>query len=79
MTTATHQLADVPFPDARAVIAADAKRYQSLSPAERWRQLFALLAWGTQQRASRPVSVADTAAEVRWQEIQKDLFAHHAR
>lgn len=79
MTTAANQLADVPFPDVRAVVAADAKRYQSLPPAERWRQLFAVRAWGTRQRASRTGSHPDTLAEVRWQEIQKDLFAHHAR
>lgn len=79
MPTTSNQLADVPFPDVRAIVAADAKRYQSLPSVERWRRLFALRAWGTRQGASRPGSHPDTAAEVRWQEIQKDLFAHHAR
>ena len=78
MTTATH-LADVPFPDGRAVVAADAKRYQSLPPLERWRRLFALRAWGTRQAASRRGSRSNAVAEIRWQEIQKALFARHGR
>lgn len=77
--TTTQQRTDVPFPDARAVIAEDAKRYQSLPPVERWRRLFALRGWGTRQGGSRSGSQLNAAAELRWQEIQRDLFARHGR
>ena len=34
------------FPDPRAVIADDTRRFRRLSPSERWQELFALHAWG---------------------------------
>ena len=79
MPDASHTLAEIPFPDARAVVAADASRYQALPSRERWQRLFALRAWGRRQSVSRPASVRDSAAEVRWQDIQRELFARHAR
>jgi len=79
MPDASHTLAEIPFPDARAVVASDATRYQALPPRERWRRLFALRAWGMRQSVSRPVAPRESAAEVRWQEIQRELFTRHAR
>ena len=79
MPDASHTLAEIPFPDARAVVAADATRYQALPPRERWQRLFALRAWGKRQSDSRPVARRDSAAEARWQEIQRELFARHAQ
>jgi hypothetical protein len=79
MADASHTLAEIPFPDARAVVAADANRFQALPPHERWQRLFALRAWGRRQSASRPVAPRESAAEIRWQEIQRELFARHAR
>ncbi|MFY8220777.1 MAG: hypothetical protein ACOVJ6_02580 [Pirellulales bacterium] len=79
MPDASHTLAEIPFPDARAVVASDATRYQALPPRERWQRLFALRAWGMRQSVSRPVAPRESAAEVRWQEIQRELFTRHAR
>jgi len=79
MPDTSHTLAEIPFPDARAVVASDARRYQALPPRERWQQIFALRTWGMRQSVSRPVATRESAAEVRWQEIQRELFTRHAR
>jgi len=79
MTATPQHPIKIAFPDPSAVIAADAVRYQALPPAERWRRLFDLRAWGTRQAGVRPASLRQTSAEDRWQEIQKELFARHAR
>ena len=71
----------VVFPDQRDVIAADARWFQALPAAERWREIFALRHWAT--RLARSSSRGDTIRrledleEKRWQAIQKDLFARH--
>ena len=71
----------VVFPDQRDVIAADARWFQALPAAERWREIFALRHWAT--RLARSSSRGDTIRrledleETRWQAIQKDLFARH--
>jgi len=67
------------FPDSAAVVAADAARFRALPPIERWRRLFALRRWGARQTMARPVSEREPATEIRWREIQKELFARHAR
>ena len=63
------------------VIAADARRFQALPAAERWREIFALRHWAA--RLARSSSRGDAIRrledleETRWQAIQKDLFARH--
>jgi len=79
MGASVHTLAEIPFPDARAVVAADARRFQSLPPLERWRRLFALRSWGAAQQRKRSASGRDDASEARWREIQLDLFQRHGR
>lgn len=79
MPDAFHTLAEIPFPDARAVVASDARRYQALPPLERWQRLFALRSWGSLQTRARPVARRDQASEAQWQKIQRELFARHAR
>jgi hypothetical protein len=79
MTETPQHPIEIAFPDPTAVIAADAVRYQALPPKERWRKLFSLRAWGTRQAGARAASQRQTAAEARWQEIQRELFARHAR
>lgn len=68
----------IPFPDSAAVVAADAARFRALPPIERWRRLFALRRWGTRQTMAHPVGEREPATEIRWREIQKELFARHA-
>ena len=69
------------FPDQRDVIAADARRFQALPAAERWREIFALRHWAA--RLARSSSRGDAIRrledleETRWQAIQKDLLARH--
>lgn len=69
------------FPDHRAVIAEDARRFRSLAPRERWRELFALRQWGARLSGSpsRDAAIrnADADAEAEWQHIQRELFARH--
>lgn len=79
MTETPQYPIEIAFPDPTAVIAADAVRYQALPPPERWRKLFSLRAWGTRLAGARAGSRRQTAAEARWQEIQRELFASHAR
>lgn len=82
--THTSRHVDAPspvFPDHRAVIAADARRFRSLAPHERWRELFALRAWGdrltkTSSRSESIRSLGDDA-EAAWQAVQRELFARH--
>lgn len=73
----------VAFPDVRDVIATDAARFRRLSPADRWRELFALRRWGD-RRASDParrkiVERLWAAEEERWRRIQAELIARHGR
>ena len=69
------------FPDQRDVIAADARWFQALPAAERWREIFALRHWAA--RLARSSSRGDAIRrledleETRWQAIQKDLLARH--
>ncbi len=79
MTSQPRSPREIPFPDSAAVVAADAARYRALPSIERWRRLFALQAWGARQALARPAAEREPAAEVRWREIQKELFARHAR
>jgi hypothetical protein len=71
------------FPDHREVIAADARRFRSLPPHERWGQLFALRAWGHRLTAAAPnkdsIRALEAAAEAAWQAVQRELFARHGR
>jgi len=75
--------AAIPFPDPRAVIADDARRFRRLSDSERWQELFALHAWGnTQAVASGRRNETDRlweAEENRWRRIQAELFSRHVR
>jgi hypothetical protein len=69
------------FPDHRAVIAEDARRFRSLTPGARWKEIFALRGWGA-RLADSPSRVAsirkvDSDAETEWQAIQRELFARH--
>lgn len=80
--TPPHAEAPVPvFPDHRAVIASDARRFRGLSPHERWRELFSLRAWGKRltESSSRGESIRtlDDEAEAVWQAVQRELFARH--
>lgn len=79
MTSPPRSPLEIPFPDPAVVVAADAARYRALPPIERWRRLFALRAWGTRQSRARSAAEREPAAEIRWREIQKELFARHAR
>lgn len=69
------------FPDRRDVIAADARRYRSLTPPERWAELFAIRAWGHRLTTASPRGEAirslEAESEAAWQTIQKELFARH--
>ena len=71
------------FPDPRAVIADDTRRFRRLSPSDRWQELFALHAWGAQQvAASGRRSETDQLwadEENRWRRIQAELFSQHVR
>lgn len=71
----------VRFPDHRAVIAADARRFRSLAPRERWRELFALRQWAARLTGSPPrdAVTARADAEAVWRDIQRELFARHGR
>ena len=73
----------VVFPDVREVIATDAARFRSLSPADRWRELFAVRRWGDRQArdpARREiVERLWTADEDRWRRIHAELIARHGR
>ena len=68
-------------PRLRARIAAEARWFQALPAAERWREIFALRHWAA--RLARSSSRGDAIRrledleETRWQAIQKDLFARH--
>ena len=83
MATAHRHPGDVGilFPDHRAVIAEDARRFRSLTPQERWRELFALRGWGYRLTAASPRGAAirhlEADAESAWQAIQRELFARH--
>jgi len=76
-------VAGLVFPDPRDVIADDANRFRRLSAADRWREIFALRSWGTKvaETTSRGEAIRKLEAdeESRWQEIQRELFARHAR
>jgi hypothetical protein len=69
------------FPDHRALIAADAQRFQALPAAERWREIFALRHWAA--RLARSIARGDAIRrledleESRWQDIQRELFTRH--
>lgn len=69
------------FPDHRAVIAEDARRFRSLTPGARWREIFALRDWGARLADSPPRAASirrlDSDAETEWQAIQRELFARH--
>jgi hypothetical protein len=71
------------FPDHRAVIRADAERFRRLPPRQRWRELFALRTWADRFAPSTPqgrrIRELESEAEARWQAIQRELFARHAR
>jgi hypothetical protein len=75
--------AAIPFPDPRAVIAEDAKRFRRLSDSERWQELFALHAWGTKQAAAsgrrNETDRLWADEENRWRRIQAELFSRHVR
>lgn len=83
MTRSTHHTtAPGPvFPDHREVIAADARRFRSLAPQERWAELFALRAWGNRLTAASPraesIRALEAEAEAAWQAVQRELFARH--
>ncbi|MFM7077248.1 MAG: hypothetical protein ACKO3G_14480 [Planctomycetaceae bacterium] len=70
------------FPDHRAVIAEDARRFRQLTPRERWQEIFVLRAWGSRLADSTPrraaIGRSEAEAEERWQAIQRELFARHA-
>lgn len=69
------------FPDHREVVAADARRFRSLAPHERWAELFALRAWGNRLMAASPnrdsIRALEAEAEAAWQAVQRELFARH--
>ena len=71
----------IAFPDHRAVIAEDARRFRSLPPQERWRELFSLRGWGSRLTAASSRGAAikhlEADAESAWQAIQRELFARH--
>lgn len=71
------------FPDVRDVIAADAARFRSLTPVDRWRELFAVRRWGDRQARdpARRETVERLWAddEDRWRRIQAELIARHGR
>lgn len=71
----------ITFPDHREQIAEDARRFRSLPPPERWRELFALRRWGSglTVASSREAAIRrlEADAESAWQAIQRELFARH--
>jgi hypothetical protein len=79
--TPADALAAVAFPDPRAVVADDARRFRRLSARARWHELFALHAWGLRQAAVSPrrdeIARLWEDEERRWRLIQTQLFAHH--
>lgn len=83
MTRTTHHAdAHGPvFPDHRAVIAADARRFRSLPPRERWAELFTLHVWGNRLTVASPraesIRALEAEAEAAWQAVQRELFARH--
>ena len=79
MTSQPRPPFEIPFADSAAMLAADAARYRALPPIDRWRRLFALRAWGAWQTQARLAAEREPAAEIRWREIQQELFARHAR
>jgi hypothetical protein len=69
------------FPDQREVIAEDVRRFRSLPPPDRWRELFAMQRWGARLVESSPrrdsIRTLETHEEEKWQAIQRNLFARH--
>lgn len=69
------------FPDHRAGVAEDARRFRSLPPRARWLEIFSLRGWGIRlaDAPSRAASIKalDDDAETAWQAIQRELFARH--
>jgi hypothetical protein len=71
------------FPDHRAVIAEEARRFRSLTPRARWLEIFALRGWGARlaDAPSRAASIRalDADAETAWQAIQRELFTRRGK
>lgn len=70
------------FPDPRDVVAADARRFRALPPRERWREIFALRAYGARQTWASPRRAAieqlEEAEEARGRAVLRELIEHHA-
>lgn len=71
------------FPDPMDEAQKRAAEFQRLSPDERWREIAALFAFGWAMVKASPHRAAIEARmeqqEREWQQIQKELFARHAR
>jgi hypothetical protein len=70
------------FPNPADVARDRAKEFQRLAPAERLREIFALMAFGLNMVRASPHRAAIEARmleeEMEWRGIHSDLFARHA-
>jgi hypothetical protein len=71
------------FPDPQAEARRRAAEFQSRSPAERWRELGALMAFGWAMVRSSPrrqvIEANMLRDELKWRQIQEELFRRHGR
>ena len=71
------------FPDPQTEARRRAEEFQRLSPTERWNDIAALMAFGWAMVRSSPNRAAIEKRmeeqEMRWQQIQEELFARHGQ
>jgi phosphosulfolactate synthase (CoM biosynthesis protein A) len=71
------------FPDHHEEARKRAEEFQRLSPDERWREMAAMMAFGSAMVKASPRRAAIEQRmeeqEQEWQRIQKELFARHGQ
>jgi hypothetical protein len=71
------------FSDAADEARRRAQEFQRLPPDQRWRDIAALMSFGWRMVRSSPHCVTTERLmeeqELRWQQIQRELFARHGR
>jgi hypothetical protein len=71
------------FPDPRELARERGEAFQRLSSDDRWREIFALMAFGINTVRSSPnrqaIERQMAEQEQQWRDIQTELFARHGR
>jgi hypothetical protein len=72
---------ELKFPDPMEEARKRAAEFQRKTDDERWREIFAMMAFGWAMVKSSPdrdaIERRMTEQEIHWQQIQKDLFSRH--